>query len=112
MRSGYVGRTVCQSVLHVVSERYVIYIAQNTTPIELNTILVSAPDERCDLTDWDLLSGEPLVPEQWPTMPAITTIAWRTDIIAIVYFAISCAWLLGSLGLLCEYYYYTQHIYL
>lgn len=59
-------------------------------------------DAECGAVDWDLLAGVVVPPERQPTMPPVSAVAGRTDIVAIVYIAVCCVWLLASLGLLCE----------
>lgn len=59
-------------------------------------------DAECGPVDWDLLAGAAVPAERQPTMPPVSAVAERTFIVAIVYFAVCCVWLLASLGLLCE----------
>lgn len=55
-------------------------------------------DRKCEPIDWDLVADVP--PPFEPHWPAVTSVAFRTNIFAIIYLILSTLWIITSLMLI------------
>lgn len=68
-------------------------------------------DQRCEPINWNIVADVP-PPNGEPTWPAVTQVAFRTNILAYVYLALSSIWIITSLMLIGKQQIFYRNCYL
>lgn len=93
--------TICQFVDMSVSIHKVLQLPQKLVVLRLIIFAFKfVADEKCGPVNWNLVADIP--PPYEPIWPAVTMVAFRTNILALVYLVLSSIWIVTSLMLIGE----------
>lgn len=60
-------------------------------------------DQRCEPIYWNIVADIPPLDPREPIWPSITMVAFRTNILALIYLLFSTVWIITSLMLIGKY---------
>lgn len=86
---------------------YIIFFRGNWFDLQTNTHpnknkkLIVWADRKCEPIEWNIVADIP--PPYEPTWSAVTEVAFRTNIFAIIYITLSTLWIITSLMLIGEW---------